>query len=250
MGKAVPDLAALKFQAICLELGCEPLHLAQVIMAESGWYPNAHNLNGHASGLFQAMPATLKGLGYAPGLDPVARAESFRGLTAAEQMPWLRRYYMPYKGRLGSLAACYLSTFMPAYLDHANEPGVVLASKGLRGFIYNANRGFDANGDMSISVSELALACGRAARGNRWSQVVVDISLGVQAPVNNVPGSAGTRDVIAMQQRLLSKGHSPGPIDGAIGPKTYAALVAFQRANGLKPDGIAGPLTWAKLEAP
>lgn len=249
MVKVVPDLAALRFQAICIELGCNPLHLAQVIMAESGWYPTAHNPNGHASGLFQAMPATLKGLGYAPGLDPVARAESFRGLTAAEQMPWLRRYYMPYKGRLGSVAACYLATFMPAYLDHAQEPGFVLASKGLRGFIYNANRGFDANGDLAITVGELALACGRAARGGRWLQVVADLSLGSGAPEDN-KAAGRARDVATLQQKLLAKGFQPGPLDGAIGPKTHAALVAFQRANGLKPDGIAGPLTWAKLEAP
>lgn len=249
MVKVVPDLAALRFQAICIELGCNPLHLAQVIMAESGWYPTAHNPNGHASGLFQAMPATLKGLGYAPGLDPVARAESFRGLTAAEQMPWLRRYYMPYKGRLGSVAACYLATFMPAYLDHAQEPGFVLASKSLRGFIYNANRGFDANGDNAISVSELSLACQRAARGPRWYQATTDLSLGVGAPSDHKV-AGGVRDVATLQQRLLAKGFPPGPLDGAIGPKTYAALVAFQRANGLKPDGIAGPLTWAKLEAP
>jgi N-acetylmuramoyl-L-alanine amidase len=35
--------------------------------------------------------------------------------------------------------------------------------------------------------------------------------------------------------------------DGIFGPMTHAAVVAYQRANGLSPDGIIGPLTWGNL---
>ncbi len=42
---------------------------------------------------------------------------------------------------------------------------------------------------------------------------------------------------IEMQERLTSAGFDPGGVDGKIGPNTIAAVKAFQRAQGLVPDG-------------
>ena len=39
----------------------------------------------------------------------------------------------------------------------------------------------------------------------------------------------------------------PLVVDGVFGPKTHARVVEFQRANGLKPDGLVGPNTLGKL---
>ena len=39
----------------------------------------------------------------------------------------------------------------------------------------------------------------------------------------------------------------PGPIDGLGGPRTKAAVIAFQGANSLAQDAIVGPLTWGTL---
>jgi peptidoglycan hydrolase-like protein with peptidoglycan-binding domain len=47
----------------------------------------------------------------------------------------------------------------------------------------------------------------------------------------------------ALQQALAARGYYKGAIDGDIGPQTQAALVAFQKANGLPADGIIGPIT-------
>lgn len=60
-------------------------------------------------------------------------------------------------------------------------------------------------------------------------------------------GASGAA-VERLQRALAAEGFSPGGIDGRFGPATEAALVAFQRCHGLLPDGIAGPLTWAKID--
>jgi peptidoglycan hydrolase-like protein with peptidoglycan-binding domain len=53
--------------------------------------------------------------------------------------------------------------------------------------------------------------------------------------------------VRSLQRRLEDQGYSPGPIDGRYGPRTETAVDAFQRARGLRVDGVAGPLTLAAL---
>jgi hypothetical protein len=50
-------------------------------------------------------------------------------------------------------------------------------------------------------------------------------------------------DVDDLQKRLTALGYAPGPIDGAYGPATAAAVRAFQRDKGLSVDGVVGPET-------
>ena len=50
-----------------------------------------------------------------------------------------------------------------------------------------------------------------------------------------------------IQTALAGLGFSPGSIDGISGPKTTAAIRAFQKARGLQVDGIVGPRTRAAL---
>lgn len=55
---------------------------------------------------------------------------------------------------------------------------------------------------------------------------------------------AGVED---LQKKLKEAGFDPGPIDGSFGPKTQAAVKAYQQAKGLAVDGIVGPQTRAAL---
>ncbi len=61
-------------------------------------------------------------------------------------------------------------------------------------------------------------------------------------------GSTGN-EVTKLQQRLIAAGYEPGEPDGVFGPKTEAAVRAFQEENDLDVDGICGPMTAEKLSA-
>jgi|GEM_PF-133946 len=67
-----------------------------------------------------------------------------------------------------------------------------------------------------------------------------------ESPANVQRGSKGS-DVKWVQQRLNSKGFGWLAEDGDFGSQTDKAVRNFQRSNGLKDDGIVGPLTRAKL---
>ena len=59
-------------------------------------------------------------------------------------------------------------------------------------------------------------------------------------------GSAGN-NVRWLQTELNNRGYNCGKVDGSFGNKPEKAVKAFQKANGLKQDGICGPKTLAKL---
>lgn len=59
-------------------------------------------------------------------------------------------------------------------------------------------------------------------------------------------GSRGA-DVKTLQTALKDQGFYNGKIDGIYGKKTVSAVKAYQRKNGLKADGVAGPKTLGKL---
>ena len=54
--------------------------------------------------------------------------------------------------------------------------------------------------------------------------------------------------VLSIQRMLQALGYDPATLDGVIGPRTRAAIRAFQRDHGLRIDGVAGPVTCARLQ--
>ena len=57
-------------------------------------------------------------------------------------------------------------------------------------------------------------------------------------------------EVVSLQQRLIQLGFLTGKADGSYGIATASAGVAFQKANGLVRDGVAGGKTLEKLYSP
>jgi osmotically-inducible protein OsmY len=82
---------------------------------------------------------------------------------------------------------------------------------------------------------------------------------GVRMVKNELTYDAGKRDgarmrpagsyaqVIAMQQALKDKGFDPGATDGVMGPRTAAALKAYQKSENLPTTGTMDGDTGAKL---
>jgi putative chitinase len=60
-------------------------------------------------------------------------------------------------------------------------------------------------------------------------------------------GSTGDQ-VLELQSKLKSLGFDTGTVDGDFGPKTTAAVSAFQKSKGLSIDGVAGPKTLAAMQ--
>ena len=70
--------------------------------------------------------------------------------------------------------------------------------------------------------------------------------------VHEHPTASGypAHSIAALQADLNALGASPALIvDGGFGPKTAAALMAFQITHGLQGDGLIGPLSWTALDA-
>jgi len=73
-----------------------------------------------------------------------------------------------------------------------------------------------------------------------WAEVV-----NLAEPTPEPPLSSGSRGekVEELQKRLQALGYYDGEIDGQFGSGTKAAVVDFQKNNGLDTDGLAGTET-------
>jgi peptidoglycan hydrolase-like protein with peptidoglycan-binding domain len=115
--------------------------------------------------------------------------------------------------------------------------------------VVDANE-FPLETDYAVSLSEnLSQLSGRAA----FSLLAATVALGIigtaeQAMALVQQGNSGS-EVTAIQQRLQALGYFQGTTTGYFGSVTKGAVVHFQQAQGLAPDGIVGPNTQAALDA-
>lgn len=95
------------------------------------------------------------------------------------------------------------------------------------------------------------LALAKKVEAARFHGVVAPEPFAMGAPVQRQPPEESGTALLQRRLKLLYElgllDEDPGVVDGKPGRRTAAAVVAFQRAEGLKPDGIAGPHTNEKL---
>ena len=84
------------------------------------------------------------------------------------------------------------------------------------------------------------------------SLLSVSIALGIIGMANQASAAVQEGDrgaeVTAVQQRLQELGYFPANITGFFGPVTKQAVIQFQQAKGLEPDGIVGTNTLMAME--
>jgi peptidoglycan hydrolase-like protein with peptidoglycan-binding domain/tetratricopeptide (TPR) repeat protein len=98
---------------------------------------------------------------------------------------------------------------------------------------------------MAVEPARALAASEQAAHGKPQANQAADQV--VLAPGSGFAGGKNAALVRSLQRRLDGQGYSPGPVDGRYGRRTENAVEMFQRARGLRVDGIAGPLTFAAL---
>lgn len=148
-------------------LGIPVDYLMAVMAFESAgtFRADIRNMAGSgATGLIQFMPATARGLG--------TTTDALAAMTPEDQLNYVYRYFLPYRGRLKTLSDVYMAVLWPRGIGQSEN--YVLWNKASRPTTYRQNAGLDINGDKAITKAEAAskvhdeLVRGRLP-GNIWT---------------------------------------------------------------------------------
>lgn len=99
-----------------------------------------------ATGLIQFMPNTARGLG--------TTTDALAKMSEINQLDYVYRYFLPYRGRLNSLADTYMAILWPAGIGKPLD--WPLWDEKSRPTTYFQNRGLDVDGDRIITKREAA----------------------------------------------------------------------------------------------
>lgn len=132
-----------KTVAIARDLGANPNHLMAIMQFESGLKADEVNRFSGATGLIQFMPSTARGLG--------TSTSALLAMSEIQQLDYVRKYLMPYRGKLNALGDFYCSVLWPACVGSSGN--YVLFRIGT--IQYRQNDGFDRNGDGIITKAEI-----------------------------------------------------------------------------------------------
>lgn len=236
------DLSDAFFQGvidISSSLGCTPHDLLGVMMNESQVRANARNPRSNASGIIQFIPSNLPKLGWPHG------PESFRQLTADEQLPFVERFFRPYvRFGLSSAARVYQAVFLPATLSLGSSSNTVISQRGgIYSFAYDGNKGLDANRDGKITVGELQLAIERHYSSGRWLEILERLN-DVMVNGGQDPVDSGVID-LQTREGVIAALNAIGYDVDRFG--LTACIKGFQRDEGLAMDGKFGPVTRRRM---
>lgn len=149
-GAKVSALFCDRVQWIANELRM-PTGGASDLMACMAWEsgetfsPSVKNMAGSgATGLIQFMPKTAIALG--------TTVEALARMTPEDQLNYVYKYFLPYRGRLAGLGDVYMAILWPAGVGKPDS--YVLWEKDRMPTTYRQNSGLDTNGDHAITKSE------------------------------------------------------------------------------------------------
>ncbi len=103
---------------------------------------------------------------------------------------------------------------------------------------------------IAAALAGLLLQAGAAGAVERLDKETVNGAEFSDRAPQRKDGKGRPDPAIVKAQVLLDRAHfSPGVIDGYFGDNIAKALKGFEQANGLAPDGMPDPESWAKLVA-
>jgi len=163
-----------KVRSVAAALMLNPDWLMQVMKAESNLNPAARNtyapfykdgvLDGYATGLIQFTPDTARGL--------KTTTTALEQMSRIEQMDYVYKYLLPYKGKLKSYFDLYLVVFFPAAIGKTNDDNYIFESKNIsRGAIAKSNPAININKDGMITMAEFKQYLKNTVPKNLWARV-------------------------------------------------------------------------------
>lgn len=172
------DADIQNFVAGCVRNQVDPLHVMPCMLNESGAYPTTRNPGG-----VNPSPEALKHPAAAVGLIQFTHAslgagvdlDAFRQKSVAEQLPFVERYFAPYRGALTSVELVYCSMFEPAWIaKHPTSTTVICGSRAGDPYpkFYAPNKSLDVDGKGYIILDDLRIRAMSRAHGPRWQEFV------------------------------------------------------------------------------
>lgn len=126
---------------VCKKLGINPDHLMMAMFKETAgtFSPSIKNPTSSASGLIQFMADTARDLG--------TTTAKLRAMTFNQQMDYVYRYFLPYKGKLKTFYDVYAAILLPIAIGKKDD-------WRFPNWVYKANKGIDVNKNGYITMAE------------------------------------------------------------------------------------------------